>query len=102
MQWKVRNVGMECKWKALNKAIPTVPPEGQTEERKALKPRAKAALAPNCAQRSKDSIWESGWEVGVASQSLAYAYSDARKVISGSSSRIFTLCSKQCKHGQLL
>jgi hypothetical protein len=41
-----------------------VPPEKQTNKWKVLKPRAKAANVPKWAQRSQESIWESGGEVG--------------------------------------
>jgi hypothetical protein len=41
-----------------NEAIPTVPPEGQTEEWKAL--IIKAANVPKWAQHSRESIWELG------------------------------------------
>jgi hypothetical protein len=43
-------------WKEQNEAFPRVPPSGQRSKWKALKPRFKA-------QRSQESIWESGWEV---------------------------------------
>jgi hypothetical protein len=43
-------------WKVQNKAIPTVPPEGKTEEWKALNPRVKAANVPNWAQQNQESI----------------------------------------------
>jgi hypothetical protein len=43
-----------------NEAIPTVPPEGQAEEWKALKLIIKAANVPKWAQRSQESIWEFG------------------------------------------
>jgi hypothetical protein len=33
-------------WNVQNEVIPKVPPEGQTEEWKALKPRVKAANTP--------------------------------------------------------
>jgi hypothetical protein len=67
MQKKVENVGLECfwaLWKVENEAIPTIPQEGQTETWKALKPRVKAANVPKWAQRSQESIWESGGKVG--------------------------------------
>jgi hypothetical protein len=41
-----------------------VPPEELREKWKALKPRVKAANVPKWAQRSQESIWESGEEVG--------------------------------------
>jgi hypothetical protein len=47
-----------------NKEIPTVPPEGQTDKCKALKPRVKAANVPKWAQHSQESMWESGGKVG--------------------------------------
>jgi hypothetical protein len=50
--------------KIQNEAIPTIPPEGQTEKWKALKPCVKAANVPKRAQHSQESIWESGGEVG--------------------------------------
>jgi hypothetical protein len=64
---KGENVGLECFWafrKVENEAIPTIPQEGQTEMWKALKPRVKAANVPKWAQRSQESIWESGGKVG--------------------------------------
>jgi hypothetical protein len=67
MQKKVQNVRLEsfwAFWKVQNKAIPTVPPEGQTEKWKALKPRVKAENMPKWAQRSQGSIWDSGRVVG--------------------------------------
>jgi hypothetical protein len=51
-------------WKVQNEAIPTVFSEGQTEKWTALKPCAKAANVPKWAQRSQESIRESGGEVG--------------------------------------
>jgi hypothetical protein len=56
---------MERSWaltKKQNEAFPTVPPAGQTDMWKALKPRVKAENVPKWAQRSQESIWESGWE----------------------------------------
>jgi hypothetical protein len=41
-----------------------VPPEGQMDKWKVIKPRVKAANVPNWAKRSQESIWESGREVG--------------------------------------
>jgi hypothetical protein len=48
-------------WKVQSKVVPAVPPERQTDKYKALKPRVKAAKR---AQRSQESIWESGGKVG--------------------------------------
>jgi hypothetical protein len=62
--WKV--VRLECSWavwKEQNEAFPTVPPAGQTDKWKVLKARVKAENVPKWAQRSQESIWESGWEV---------------------------------------
>jgi hypothetical protein len=59
-------VRLECSWalwKEQNEAFPTVPQAWQTDKRKALKPRVKADNVPKWAQRSQESIWESGWEV---------------------------------------
>jgi hypothetical protein len=67
MHQKVKNVRLECfwaLWKVQNEAIPTVPPEGQTEGWKAFKPHAKAANVPQWAQRSRESIWELRGEMG--------------------------------------
>jgi hypothetical protein len=47
-------------WKEQNKAFPTVPPSGQPDKRKALKPRVKAKNVPKWAQSSQENIWESG------------------------------------------
>jgi hypothetical protein len=44
--------------------IPKVPPEGQTEKWKALKPRVGAANELKRAQRSQESMWELWGEVG--------------------------------------
>jgi hypothetical protein len=57
-------------WKVLNKAIPTVPPQGQRDEWKALKLSVKAANVPKWAQHSQESIWESGgkWKMGQESE----------------------------------
>jgi hypothetical protein len=58
---------LECFWalrKVQHEAIPTVPSEGQADKCKALKPRNKAANVPKWAQRSQESICESGGEVG--------------------------------------
>jgi hypothetical protein len=41
-----------------------VPSEEQTDKWKALEPRVKAANVPKWAQRSQESIWESGGEMG--------------------------------------
>jgi hypothetical protein len=63
----VQKFRLECIWafwKGQNEAIPTVPTKEQTEWWKALKPRVKAANVPKWAQRSLESIWESGAEVG--------------------------------------
>jgi hypothetical protein len=43
--------------------FPAVPPAGQTDKWKALKPHVKAVNVPKWAQRSQESIWESGGEV---------------------------------------
>jgi hypothetical protein len=43
--------------------LPTVPPAGQTAEWKVLKPHGKAVNVPKWAQRSQESILESGGEV---------------------------------------
>jgi hypothetical protein len=51
-------------WKIKNQAIPQVPLEGQAGKWKAFKPRVKAANGPELAQRSQESILESGGEVG--------------------------------------
>jgi hypothetical protein len=62
---KEKNVSLECfweLWKVQNEEFPKVPPEGQMDKWKALKPGVKAA--PKWAQRSQESIWESGREVG--------------------------------------
>jgi hypothetical protein len=42
-------------WKEQNEAFPAVPPEGQTEKWKVLKPRAKAENVLKWAQRSQES-----------------------------------------------
>jgi hypothetical protein len=57
--WSARGV-----WKIQNKVIRTVPPEGQTDKWKALKPHVKAANVPKWAQRSQEGIWEFGGEMG--------------------------------------
>jgi hypothetical protein len=49
--------------KEYNEAFPTVPPAGQTDKWKALKPRAKATNVPKWTQCSQESMWESGGEV---------------------------------------
>jgi hypothetical protein len=59
-------VRLECSWalwKEQNEAFPTVPPAWQTDKWKVLKPRVKAENVPKWAQRSQESICESGWEV---------------------------------------
>jgi hypothetical protein len=43
--------------------IPTVPPAGQTDKWKLLKPRAKAANVRKWAQCCQESMWEPGGEV---------------------------------------
>jgi hypothetical protein len=48
--------------KVQDEAIPTVPPERQTEGWKALKLGGKAAYIPKWAKRSQESIWEMGKE----------------------------------------
>jgi hypothetical protein len=40
-----------------NESIPTVPPEGQKEEWKALKPCVKTDLFSNWTLRSQESMW---------------------------------------------
>jgi hypothetical protein len=66
VQQKVKVVRLErvwALWKEQSEAFPTVPPTGQMDKWKALKPRVKAVNVPKWAQRSQESIWESGWEV---------------------------------------
>jgi hypothetical protein len=66
MQQYGKVVRLECSWARLkeqNEAFPTVPPSGQTDKWKALKPCVKAENVPKWAQCSQESIWESGWEV---------------------------------------
>jgi hypothetical protein len=66
MQQYGKVVRLECSWalwKEQNEAFPTVPPAGQTDMWKALKSRVKAEIVPQWAQRSQESIRESGWEV---------------------------------------
>jgi hypothetical protein len=46
-----------------NGTFPTVPPAGQTNKWKVLKPRVKAENVPKWAQPSQENIWESEWEV---------------------------------------
>jgi hypothetical protein len=61
MQQKVKNFRLECfwaLWKVQNKASPTVPPEGQTKEWKALKRSATAASEPQWVKRRQESICE--------------------------------------------
>jgi hypothetical protein len=53
-------VRLDCSWalwKEQNEAFPTVPPSGQTDKWKALKPRVKAENVPKWAQCSQESIW---------------------------------------------
>jgi hypothetical protein len=63
-QQKVKVVRLERSWelwKEQNEAFPTVPPAGQTDKLKALKPHVKAVNVPKWAQRSQESmyyIWE--------------------------------------------
>jgi hypothetical protein len=60
------HVRLECSWalwKQQNEAFPMVPPSGQTDKWKVLKPRVKAENVPKWAQHSQESIGESGWEV---------------------------------------
>jgi hypothetical protein len=52
-------VRLECSWalwKEQNEAFPTVPPAGQTDKWKALKPRVKAENVPKWAQCSQESV----------------------------------------------
>jgi hypothetical protein len=66
MQQYVKVVRLECfwaLWKKQNEEFPTVPPAGQTDKWKVLKPHVKAANVLKWAQRSQESIWESGGEV---------------------------------------
>jgi hypothetical protein len=59
-------IRLECSWalwKEQNEVFPTVPPAGQTDKGKALKPLVKAVNVPKWAQRSQESIWETGGEV---------------------------------------
>jgi hypothetical protein len=66
MQQYEKVASLECSWalwKEQNEAFPTVPPTGFTDKWKALKPRVKAEHVPKWAQRSQESILESGWEV---------------------------------------
>jgi hypothetical protein len=66
VQQKVKVVRLErfwALWKEPNEAFPTVPPAGQTNKWKVLKALVKAANVPKWAQRSQESIWESGGEV---------------------------------------
>jgi hypothetical protein len=66
MQQYGKVVRLECSWalwQEQNEAFPTVPPSGQTDKWKALKPRVKAVNVPKWAQPSQENIWESGWEV---------------------------------------
>jgi hypothetical protein len=51
-------------FKIQNGAIPTEPLGGPTKKWEALKRRVKAANVPKRAQRSQESIWESGGGVG--------------------------------------
>jgi hypothetical protein len=44
----------------MNEAIPRVPPEGQTKEWKALKPRVKAAIC----QTGHKAVWKACWNLG--------------------------------------
>jgi hypothetical protein len=63
MQQYVKVVRLErsCTlWKEQNEAFTTVPPAGQTDKWKELKPRVKAANMPKWAQHSQECIWESG------------------------------------------
>jgi hypothetical protein len=83
-------------------AIPTVPPEGQTEKWKALKPRVKAENVPIWAQRSQESIWEFGGKVGDGAgkrvTNVRCAQKTTRRGVSGKGSR-----KKGCRgaeHGQ--
>jgi hypothetical protein len=67
MHQKVRNIRWEGFWvllEAQNKAIPRLPPKGQTEEWKALKLSAKAANVPEWAQHSQETILELGGTMG--------------------------------------
>jgi hypothetical protein len=50
-------------WKEQNEAFPTVPPAGQTDKWKALKPCVKVVNVPKWAQRSQESKWKSGGEI---------------------------------------
>jgi hypothetical protein len=45
---------------AMNEAIPRVPPEGQTKEWKALKPRVKAAMC----QTGHKAVWKACGNLG--------------------------------------
>jgi hypothetical protein len=66
MQQYGKVVRLECSWalwKEWSEAFPTVPPAGQTDKWKVLKARVKAENVPKWAQRSQESIWESGWEI---------------------------------------
>jgi hypothetical protein len=50
MQTKSRNLELECfwaLWKVQSEAISTIPPEGQTEEWKALKPVSRQQMCQN-------------------------------------------------------
>jgi hypothetical protein len=63
MQQKVKVFRLECFWalcKEQDEAIPTVLPAGQTNTWKGRKPRVKAVNVPKWAQRTQESIWESG------------------------------------------
>jgi hypothetical protein len=73
MQHQVQSVRLERLWalrnvRIQNEAIPTVPPEGQTEEWKALKPCVKAANVKKwhnsvrTACRNLGGKWEMGQE----------------------------------------
>jgi hypothetical protein len=61
MQQYGKVVRWECSWalwKEQNEAFSTVPPAGQMDKWKALKPRVTAENVPKWAQRSQESIWE--------------------------------------------
>jgi hypothetical protein len=62
MQQYVKVVRLErswALWKEQNEAFPMVPPAGQADKLKALKPRVKAENVPKWAQRSQEhmGIW---------------------------------------------
>jgi hypothetical protein len=70
VQQTVKVVRLELSWalwKEQNEAFPTVPPSGQTDKWKALKPHVidtvKTVHVPKWAQRSQEGIWEYGGRV---------------------------------------